>query len=182
MFILQGETLIALGFVLTLGLASSATAQDDSTQAEESEPCSSPEARQFDFWLGDWNLSWEGGTGRNTITYKYGICVIEESFAADLSTDGPLPMKGTSVSVYSPQLKKWRQTWVDNQGGYLDFEGGFSDGKMTLSREAFKDGQRLYQRMVWYNISEDSLDWNWEKSSDSSHWETSWRIHYLRRK
>ncbi len=45
---------------------------------DDAAPCSSPEARQFDFWLGDWSLSWpaqqtggvegERGTGRNRIT------------------------------------------------------------------------------------------------------------------
>lgn len=182
MLIPQGETMLALGLTLAFGLVSSVAAQNDSAQPEKPEPCLAPEARQFDFWLGAWNLSWESGTGRNTITYKYGTCVIEENFSADPSDDGSTPLKGTSVSVYSPQLEKWRQTWVDNQGEYLDFVGGFSDGIMTLSREAYKDGEKFYQRMVWFNISEDSLDWNWERSKDGAEWKILWKIHYQRRK
>ncbi len=171
-----------MALILAFGLVNSATAQNDSAQPEKPEPCSTPEARQFDFWLGDWDLSWEGGSGRNTITYKFETCVIEESFAADPSDDGSTPLEGASVSVYSPQLEKWRQTWVDNQGGYLDFEGGFFDGKMILSREYSKNGEKFYQRMVWYNIGEDSLDWSWERSKDADKWKTLWKIHYQRRK
>lgn len=180
MLIPQADTVLALGLVLAFGLVNSVAAQSDTTKPAK--PCLAPEARQFDFWLGNWDLSWEGGTGKNTITNKFGACVVEENFAADSSADTPDPLRGTSVSVYSTQLEKWRQTWVDNQGGYLDFVGGFSDGKMTLSREAARKGETYYQRMVWYNISEDSLDWNWERSKDGVVWKTQWKIHYQRRK
>lgn len=38
------------------------------------------------------------------------------------------------------------------------------------------------QRMIWYNIEENSLDWNWEKSNDNGMtWKTLWTIHYERR-
>lgn len=176
-----------MALIMVFGLVSLAGAQSDSAkpekqEPEKQEPCSAPEARQFDFWLGEWDLSWDGGSGRNTITYKFGSCVIEENFRADQPSDESNPLKGSSVAVYSPQLKKWRQTWVDNQGSYLDFSGGFSDGKMTLSREAAKNGEKYYQRMVWYNIEKDSLDWNWEKSKDGAKWKTLWKIHYQRRK
>jgi hypothetical protein len=36
--------------------------------------------------------------------------------------------------------------------------------------------------MVFYNISDQSLDWNWERSADwGQSWELLWRIHYQRR-
>ena len=38
---------------------------------------------------------------------------------------------------------KWKQTWVDNEGGYLDFVGESKDGQMILSREATRpDGTK----------------------------------------
>ena len=67
-------------------------------------------------------------------------------------------------------------------GGYLDFLGEFVDGKMILSRGAVRpDGTPVIQRMVWYNITRDELDWNWEASMDSgTSWEVNWQIHYRR--
>ena len=61
--------------------------------------------------------------------------------------------------------------------------GGFADGQMALSRQAVSaEGQPVLQRMTWHNIAEDSLDWNWEVSSDNGGtWELRWRIHYVRR-
>jgi hypothetical protein len=84
--------------------------------------------------------------------------------------------------VYSPGRGKWLQTWVDNSGGYLDFEGGWADGRMVLSRRAERDGKTFLQRMVFYNISDHALDWNWERSDDGgATWNPLWVIHYTRR-
>jgi hypothetical protein len=46
-------------------------------------PCSSPEHRQFDFWIGDWRVSKPDGTfvGMNRITREYGNCVVHEHYA-----------------------------------------------------------------------------------------------------
>ena len=148
-------------------------------------PCEAPEFRQFDFWVGDWDLTWPGQKsnevqhGRNSISKKLGGCVIEEQF--DGSKDAQL--KGLSVSVYSPKSKKWQQTWVDDQGGYLDFTGEFSGGQMILSRHAQNaKGEDITQRMVFKNIAGDSFDWSWEQSKDhGATWTVVWPIHYVRR-
>ena len=164
----------------TVFAAASINAQaPDTTQPR---PCSEPEHRQFDFWLGEWDLSWgEGetaGSGENVITRQLGDCVIEESF---ISHD-EAPFVGRSVSVYNGRTGRWHQTWVDNQGGYLDFVGGMDGDRMVLTREATDDSVTFLQRMMWYDISADSLDWNWEKSTDGGEsWETLWHIRYVRR-
>ena len=45
-------------------------------------PCSSPEHRQFDFWIGDWRVTRPDGTlaGTNHITLEYTKCVIHEHY------------------------------------------------------------------------------------------------------
>ena len=138
-----------------------------------------PELRQFDFWLSEWDLTWaDGGKGTNCVTAVLDNRVIQEEF------DGTpaIPLKGLSVSTYNIGLGKWQQTWVDNSGSYLDFAGGFADGKMTLSREAMLEGKRFIQRMVFYNITEQSIDWNWERSEDDGEtWQIAWQIHYQRK-
>jgi len=156
------------------GLAPAAAQQD----AAPAKPCSAPQADQFDFWLGDWDLSWgDGETGHNSIRRILGGCVIQERFEGSAQQ----PFHGTSVSVYDPQADLWRQTWVDDQGGYLDFTGGMQDGRMVLSRAATIKGKAVRQRMVFYNIAADSLDWDWEVSRDGGEtWDLRWRIHYRR--
>ena len=135
--------------------------------------------RQFDFWLGDWDLTWgEAGKGTNRITAVLDNRVIQEQFDGTPST----PLQGLSVSTYNTQLGKWQQTWVDNSGSYLDFVGEFADGKMVLSREAVLEGKPIQQRMVWHNITELALDWNWERSEDGGEtWQVMWHIRYQRK-
>lgn len=154
-------------------------AQEQSAPAstDSSKPCTAPEFSQFDFWVGEWNLTWgDSGKGTNSVTKDYNDCVIIENFDGGDSS----PLRGMSVSTYNNRRGQWQQTWVDNNGSYLDFVGSFVNGKMTLSRQA---NDSTYMRMVFYNITEHSLDWNWEKSLDGGdRWQTLWQIHYVRKK
>lgn len=131
---------------------------------------------QFDFWLGEWNVTWgEGGKGTNRIEHILGGKIIQENFSAP-------DLQGMSVSAYDPERKLWCQTWVDSNGTYLDFTGGFEDGKMILAREAIVRGEACQQRMVWYNIQDNKLEWNWERSDDGGNtWRVLWKIKYTRR-
>ena len=157
---------------LTLSLLATPAFSD-----EISPNCKDAEFRQLDFWVGDWNLSWQGGNGTNHIKKSFEACVIEENFDGHPSQH----LKGHSVSVYDAPSKQWKQTWVDNEGGYLDFIGDFKDGQMTLQREAVQNGQKTLQRMVWKNITANELDWSWEASTDGGKtWQVNWPVHYKR--
>ena len=93
-------------------------------------------------------------------------------------------LRGMSVSIFDTRAGKWKQTWVDNEGGYLDFVGEFKDGQMILVRDAVRpDGTKVIQRMVFKNITADELDWSWEASTDGGNtWQVNWPIHYKRNK
>jgi hypothetical protein len=134
--------------------------------------------QQFDFWLGEWDVAWEGGRGTNLIRRILDDKVIEENFDGRPGEN----LIGRSVSVYQP-ARGWLQTWVDNQGSYLDFTGGWEDGRMILARAAVVQGQPCRQRMVWYHLAADEFDWNWERSDDAgATWRVLWKIHYQRRR
>lgn len=145
--------------------------------------CDAPEFRQFDFWVGDWDLAWKEGDkpkkGRNTITGILNGCAIAENFRSG----APENFDGLSHSTWDRDAKQWKQSWVDNTGAWLDFTGGWQDGKMVLGREAEKDGKRWRQRMVFHAIGKDALKWNWERSDDQGRtWKVLWEIDYTRRK
>ena len=152
---------------------------EENTMNGEPRPCSAPEFAQFDFWLGEWDLTWgDEGRGTNSITKILDGCVVREQFDGRPSIE----FQGISLSTYDIRTAKWRQTWVDNSGGYLDFTGEFTDGKMVLSRQALVDGKPVKQRMVWYNIHSNELDWDWQRSDDDGEtWQTLWQIHYRRK-
>jgi len=133
-------------------------------------------ARQFDFWLGDWDLRWEpDGCGVNVITSILDDHVVLEQFDGRPS----IPLAGMSVSVFDRDIGRWRQVWVDSDGQYLDFVGGFEGERMVLERRR-TDGR--LQRMVWSNIAAESLLWSWEHSDDDgARWTVDWAIDYRRR-
>lgn len=132
--------------------------------------------KQFDFWLGEWDATWaEDGKGTNRIELAFDGKVVQENFTAP-------DLIGMSVSCYDVERGLWCQTWVDNSGSYLDFTGGFEDGKMILIRDAIVKGKKCKQRMVWYNIEPHQFDWNWERSDDGGKtWQVRWQIKYTRK-
>jgi hypothetical protein len=174
-------TALLVGLICSLLIVRIATVVAQTRDAPPA--CATPEHRQFDFWIGDWQLKWQGSEGNqqrgtNRITARYDDCVIHEDFQA-LAPNG---LRGMSVSTYDAQTATWRQTWVDNQGGYLEFAGGFKDGAMILSRTGPRDGEQTTWRMVWSSITENSLDWKYEASTDGgSTWEILWSIRYERK-
>lgn len=157
-------------------------AQQQSNKANSPAPCSEAQQKQFDFWVGSWDLTWPGNSasevahGTNNVSRILDGCVVQENFSGGAA----IPLRGMSVSLFNARSGKWQQTWVDNEGAYLDFVGEFKDGQMTLAREATKpDGSKVIQRMVYKNIMPMQFDWNWESSSDGGKtWKLIWPIHY----
>jgi hypothetical protein len=174
----------SVGHVLVFVLAAAFLAV---AQQPQQAPCSAPEYRQFDFWVGHWDASWpaspasemKAGHGTNNIEAALDNCVVIEHFDG---TPG-MSLRGTSVSTFNRRMHKWQQTWVDNEGSYLDFIGEFKDGKMIFTRKAMtRDGKSVLQRMVWKNITPEAFDWSWERSTDGGKtWDVLWPIHYVRK-
>ncbi|MFA0962694.1 DUF1579 family protein [Roseivirga sp. BDSF3-8] len=146
-----------------------------------------PPETLYDFWIGEWDLTWtdrdgEQRHGENTVRKIMGGKVIEENFHA---LDGGLEgFEGKSWSVYDTQTGLWKQTWVDNHGSYLDFEGRTEGDKRIFYRVSTDTaGNERHARMVFYHIREDSLDWDWQVSGDrGGTWETVWQIAYRRKR
>jgi hypothetical protein len=143
-------------------------------------PCTSPECRQFDFWVGDWDLVYSDTMhAQNHITKDMNGCVTHEHF-----DDPANKYKGESWSVYNPQTKLWQQTWVDNLGAYIALTGKFENNAMTLLTQPkpYKDGKTIQNRMVYKNITSVSFDWVWEATTDEGKsWQPNWVIHYTRK-
>jgi hypothetical protein len=163
--------------VVLLGMGAFVT----SVNAQAPAACAGEEFRQMDFWLGNWDLTWtptseeDTGKGTNDITLIMDDCVVQESFNGAGSI-------GHSVSIYHAPPQKWRQTWVDNTGGYFALVGGPDDEGFRLDMTRIGD-KAPYMRMIWRNIKKDSMDWRWQRSPDKGKtWEDSWVIHYVRQK
>ena len=134
--------------------------------------CCTPEARQFDFWLGDWETYTPDGklAGRNSITMQQDSCLIKESWTSNGSA-----YTGTSYNFFNQQTKKWQQLWIDNQGGNLQLEGEFKDGNMQLTSQLTpnKEGTLQLDRITWHANADGTVRQVWEVSTDKG---STWKI------
>lgn len=149
-------------------------------QAPPTYGCDSPESKQLDFWVGDWELSYTAAgklaKSRNRITKTLDGCVVLEEFSGAPGTK----LDGRSYSTFDRATKRWKQVWVDNTASYLDFEGTTVEGNMAFARSVARDGKTTHQRMVFRDVKVDSLKWLWQSSADGQAWKTLWEIEYRR--
>ena len=137
-------------------------------------------AHTFDFWLGEWDAHWSDSLrGSNSIKKNLKENVVEENFSFNDAS-----FFGKSWSVFNINEKIWYQTWVDDAGAYLTLKGGQVDESVILEMtdKKIQNGKTVYMRMIFYNITENSFDWDWQSSEDRLNWKTVWAIHYTRKK
>jgi len=135
--------------------ASSAYAQSEDTSGSAANPrpapCSSELFRQFDFWVGEWEVFGPGGNkaGDNIISIEENGCLLLERWT---SASGGT---GQSYNYVDLATNKWRQIWV-SPGGTIDYSGGLNDdGAMHLEGEiAYPNGNKADFMGTW-TLNED---------------------------
>lgn len=138
-----GAGLLVAVFLL---LIAALQAGNVSSAAAPSIGCSASEHRQFDFWLGDWDVfEVDGGTkvARTHVDSILNGCVLQETYE-----DGT-GYKGESFTIYDASRKVWHQTWVTNRGKLLVIEGTLRDGGITLTGTDLQDGVKRIVRGKW---------------------------------
>ncbi len=127
-------------------------------------PCAAAEHRQFDFWIGEWDVTNPAGAvaGKNRITQVLNGCVLLEEWA------GAGGGSGKSFNLYDARRKRWQQTWVDGNGGILELHGGLtSSGTMVLAGDQpAQGGGTVRNRITWTPRSATEVRQLWETSSD----------------
>ncbi len=136
------------------GLSVSAPQQQQ--QQQQQPPCSTPEHRQFDFWIGDWEVFNPQGqrVGSNRIDKVLGGCALHESWR------GGTGHRGSSYNFYDDASGKWHQTWIDVAGAPLYINGSFEDGRMRMVDDAGTS------RITWTPLESDHVRQHWEQRAD----------------
>ncbi len=140
--------------------------------------CVSAEARQFDFWVGSWEVSVAGKpAGTNEVTLEESRCVLHEHWT------GARGGTGQSFNFFDRATGKWQQFWVDNSGGYLYLTGGYADGRLVLTGSApGPDGNPAEQRLTFFNNPDGTVRQFWEMSADhGATWQVAFDGLYRRR-
>jgi hypothetical protein len=144
-------------------------------------PCKSrPEYRQFDFWVGEWDVLNPRGqqAGTNSVQLILGDCVVFENWTSARGSDGK------SFNVYNAAKGKWQQTWVDGSGGVLELLGEYRDGAMRFSGETKGgDGKVRLERLTFTKLDGGRVRQFWEQSADGGKtWTVAFDGMYVRKK
>ncbi|MFL6228059.1 MAG: hypothetical protein ACJ741_04710 [Pyrinomonadaceae bacterium] len=143
-------------------------------------PCpSKAEYREFDFWLGEWDVTDQGRKiATSSIQSIVGGCVVFENYA---QADG---YTGKSFNFYDGALGRWRQTWVDAYGNVSEFVGEFKDGAMRYEGETHRaGGVKVLRKMILTWLDAGRVRQFSERSTDGGKtWTLAYDYIYTRRK
>lgn len=165
--------------VLSLALASAAAllpvalrAQSTSATSARPAACARPEHRQFDFWVGEWNVTGRNGNqaGTNRIRLIHAGCALQEEWT------GASGFTGSSINAFDAATGRWHQTWIGSDGVLLQLDGGIKDGSMELTGvTAGSGGTRTMHRIRWTPLGGQPARVRqlWESSTDGGQ---SWSV------
>jgi ketosteroid isomerase-like protein len=139
-------------------------------QTSQLPSCAAPVYRQFDFWLGEWDVFEQGGSAKEaqaTVTGVEGGCGLREQYKGSGGSGGE------SLTMYDPAAAEWQQTWVSSHGQVVVIHGNLSGDSMILSGTDHSIGASRLVRGVW---KPDSLGVREtaERSSDGGKTWTPW--------
>ena len=127
--------------------------------AQESDP-----ERQFDFWIGTWDVY---HATADTLVGKSSIESILFGTAIQEHYQNPVgAFKGTSLNKFNATLKVWEQFWVDNTGTVLHLRGNLEGGNMVLFSDPKSSGTPRLDRVTWKPLPENEVRQTWEISKD----------------
>jgi len=148
-------------------------------------PCAyAPENRQFDFWLGEWNVvtTKDGiAAGSSRIELILADCVVQENW----TSGGNIGYTGKSYNIYNQALKRWEQYWVDNAGGNIFFYGGLKNGVMDYWTDTIPqpDGTKLKRHLQFIRLGPDTVrQFSQGSTDDGKTWHVEYDFTYQRTK
>lgn len=127
----SGLRALATGALVTTCLWSHGDRAQAAASTSPAAACTSAAHKQFDFWLGDWDVF--DTTDSTKVVARVQVqsilngCVLLETYS---DSDG---YEGRSFSTFDSTRNVWHQSWVTNRGQLLVIEGHFHSGIMELS-------------------------------------------------
>ena len=147
---------------------------------DSAEPCRNPsrhpEYRQFDFWVGDWDVYGVSGalSGHNRVDLILGNCVIAENWTSSFGGEGK------SFSKYNPNLKRWEQYWVDETGDTTFFYGQREGENLVFHSSTPVQSGPTERRLTFTPVSPDRVRQFSQMSSDGGKtWQTEYDLMYV---
>jgi hypothetical protein len=169
---------VALPVAVALGLSVLAACAAYGQGSPAPPTCDAAEHRQFDFWVGEWDVRDPSGqvVGTNSITSSYDGCLLVERW------EGAGGSAGTSQNFFHRVDGKWHQNWIDSRAaGPLWLVGGLDARGAMVMTDADPSASPL-NRITWSPNPDGTVRQHWEQSTDSgATWATVFDGLYARR-
>lgn len=161
--------------VSTLLLCAAAHPQ---TPVKPMKACEGPLFRQFDFWIGEWEVRDPTGklAGHNTITSEQGGCVIMENWHSAAGGGG------MSMNYYEPRSGRWKQNWV-SPNVILEMSGGMQGDSLIMEGplQYIGKGETTLLRGIWTPLPDSRVRQQFVESKDGGKTWADWFDGYYRR-
>jgi hypothetical protein len=155
-----------IGATLSAGAVNVATAGDRASPSA----CTGVGYRQFDFWLGEWDVFDVGSSNREAtakITAVQRGCALREEYRG-LNGGG-----GESLSMYDPKTDTWRQSWISNKGQIVLIAGKKTGDAITLTGTEYGTAEGRLIRGTW-SLVHGAVRETAERSTDGGKSWTPW--------
>jgi hypothetical protein len=149
--------------------------------------------KDFDFFMGAWKVKNRRLRERLTGSAQWdefdGTTVARPVWGGLANVDeyeGHAPfglIQGLTLRLYDPASRQWRLYWANRANGIVDVPmiGRFTNGRGEFYNQEFHQGQAVYARFVWSNITATSCRWEQALSADGGRtWETNWTMENTR--
>ena len=159
--------------------------------------CAEAEHRQFDFWLGDWQIE-QAITGANgetlrlpattSVTLAAGGCALVERWSGTVQffwegMEKPEAMEGLSVRYFNPREGRWFIHWLDSRSASFGepFRGTFQDGLGTFTVTRATPRGTSTSRITFAQPGRDRVRWELAVEDGGGKWQPLWIMNMRRR-
>ncbi len=144
-------------------------------------PClGDPAFREFDFWIGEWDVYTSTGqyAGTNTIAREESGCVLTEHWT------GAGGGTGSSINYVDKSTGEWVQVWNSENGAQISIRGEMTDDGMSLSGRIHYvgNGTTAPFRGLWTPLEDGRVRQFFEQSSDGGETWAPWFEGFYTRK
>ncbi|MBI1733170.1 MAG: hypothetical protein HYR49_10465 [Gammaproteobacteria bacterium] len=130
--------------------------------------CDTPAHREFDFWVGDWEVHHADGkpAGSSRIETILAGCFVFENWQSASSQ-----YAGKSFNTFDTFTGNWSQVWVDTGGNTIHFSGRRKGNLMDMTGRQTTAQGTVFFRMTYTLNDDGTVRQLWQQSKDQKVWE-----------
>jgi hypothetical protein len=159
--------------------------------------CPEPQAREFDFWLGEWDVEnrqrnpqaslgdttlYATGSATDEVHPVLGGCAIVEHWFGELTHT---TQRGFSVRAWEPERERWVLwlVWPGPAGvAFGRLEGTFANGRGEFRSERTGPRGPITTRFRFSDIEPDAFTWSGAFAPAGGDWTRFWVMDFTRRR